>query len=68
MNSGGRGMPPHEVRSGLFGGSIYRVLLGSRRFSVPKPLSQIQRSTFLPFQEASRTPSFGGLGLIHHWP
>ena len=27
------------------------------------PLSQIHRSTFLPFQEASRTPSFGGLEL-----
>ena len=32
-------------RSGLFCGGIYWVLLVSGRFSVPKPLSQIQRST-----------------------
>ena len=43
--------------------SCYWVLLVSRRFSVPKPLSQKHRITFLPFQEASHTPSFGGLGL-----
>ena len=52
-----------RIRSGLFCNSIYWVLLVSRQFSVPKPLSQIQRSTFLPFQEASHTPSFGGLGI-----
>ena len=52
-----------ESGRGLFCDSIYWVLLVSRRFSVPKPLSQIQRGTFLPFQEASHTPSFGGLGL-----
>ena len=34
-----------------------------RWVSVPKLFSQIQRSTFPPFQEASHTPSFGGLGL-----
>ncbi len=32
-------------------------------FCGPKPLSQIQRSTFSPFQEASYTHSFGGFGL-----
>ena len=26
-------------------------------------LAQIHRSTFLPFQEASHTPSFGGFGI-----
>ena len=31
--------------SGLFCGSIYWVILVSGRVSVPKPLSQIQRST-----------------------
>ena len=34
-----------RIRSGLFCGSIYWVLLVSARVSVPKPLSQIQRST-----------------------
>ena len=34
-----------RIRSGLFCGSIYWVLLVSGRVSVPKPLSQIQRST-----------------------
>ena len=46
-----------------FQDSCYWVLLFWGRFLVSKPLSQIQRSTFLPFQEASHTPSFGGLGL-----
>ena len=32
-----------RIRSGLFCGSIYWVLLVSGRVSVPKPLSQIQR-------------------------
>ena len=40
------------------------MLLVSRWFSVPKPLSQIQRSTLFTFQEASHTRPFGGLGLI----
>ena len=52
-----------RIQSGLFCGSIYWVLLVSGRFSVTKPLSQIQRSTFLPFQEVSHTPSFGGMGI-----
>ena len=34
-----------RIRSGLFCGSIYSVLLVSGRVSVPKPLSQIHRST-----------------------
>ena len=37
-----------RIRSGL---SHYWVLL-----QAPKPLSQIQRRTFLPFQEGSHTP------------
>ena len=32
-------------------------------FPVPKPLSQMRRSTFLPLQDADPTPSFGGFGL-----
>ena len=34
-----------------------------RRFSAPKPLSQIQRSTLQVLQELSPRPSFGGCGL-----
>ena len=34
------------------------------RFAVSKPLSQIQRSAFLPLQDADPTPSFGGFGLM----
>ena len=52
------------MRSGWLRGSIYRVLLFWDRFSVSKPLSQIQRSTLLFLQQASYTPSFGGLGLM----
>ena len=48
---------------GWLRGSIYRVLLFWDRFSVSKPLSQIQRRTLLFLQQASYTPSFGGLGL-----
>ena len=44
-------------------GCIFWVLLVSGRFSVPKPLSQIHRSIFSPFQEASHTPPFGGFGF-----
>ena len=33
------------------------------RFAVSKPLSQIQRSTPLPLQDANATPSFGGFRL-----
>ena len=51
------------IRSGWLRGSIYRVLLFWDRFSVSKPLSQIQRRTLLFLQQASYTPSFGGLGL-----
>ena len=61
-----RGLHPPEViwiRSGWLRGSIYWVLLFRGRFLVAKPLSQIQRSTFLPLQDANPTPSFGGFGL-----
>ena len=51
------------MRSGWLRGSIYRVLFFWDRFSVSKPLSQIQRRTLLFLQQASYTPSFGGLGL-----
>ena len=51
------------MRSGWLPGSIYRVLLFWDRFSVSKPLSQIQRRTLLFLQQASCTPSFGGLGI-----
>ena len=51
------------IRSGWLRGSIYWVLLFWDRFSVSKPLSQIQRRTLLFLQQASHTPSFGGLGL-----
>ena len=46
------------------------LLLFWDRFSVSKPLSQIQRRTLLFLQQASYTPSFGGLGLSlerHTW-
>ena len=39
------------------------MLLFWDRFSVSKPLSQIQRRTLLFLQQASYTPSFGGLGI-----
>ena len=52
------------MRSGWLRGSIYRVLLFWDRFSVSKPLSQIQRRTLLFLQQASYTPSFGGLGIM----
>ena len=52
-----------RMRSGLFGGSIYWVLLVSGRVSVPKPLSQIQRSTLCLLQGLSPRPSLGGFGL-----
>ena len=51
------------MRSGWLRGSIYRVLLSWDRFSVSIPLSQIQRRTLLFLQQASYTPSFGGLGV-----
>ena len=52
-----------RIRSGLFCGSIYWVLLVSGRVSVPKPLSQIQRSTRWLLQGLSPRTSFGGFGL-----
>ena len=52
-----------RIRSGLFCGSSYWVLLVSGRVSVPKPLSQIQRSTRWLLQGLSPRPSFGGFGL-----
>ena len=51
------------MRSGWRRGSIYWVLLFWDRFAVTKPLSQIQRSTLWPLQDADPTPSFGGFGL-----
>ena len=39
------------------------MLLFWDRFAVTKPLSQIQRSTLWPLQDADPTPSFGGFGL-----
>ena len=47
----------------MFCGSIYWVLLVSGRVSVPKPLSQIQRSTRWLLQGLSPRTSFGGFGL-----
>ena len=44
------------------------MLLFWDRFSVSKPLSQIQRRTLLFLQQASYTPSFGGLGLNSRLP
>ena len=52
-----------RIRSGLFCGSIYWVLLVSGRVSVPKPLSQIQRSTRWLLQGLSPRTSFGGFGF-----
>ena len=52
-----------RIRSGLFCGSIYWVLLVSGRVSVPKPLSQIQRSTRWLLQALSPRTSFGGFGV-----
>ena len=52
-----------RIRSGLFCGSIYWVLLVSGRVSVPKPLSQIQSSTRWLLQGLSPRTSFGGFGL-----
>ena len=49
--------------SGWLRGSIYWVLLFRDRFAVTKPLSQIQRSTLWPLQDADPTPSFGGFGF-----
>ncbi len=51
------------IRSGWLRGSIYRVLLFRDRFSVPKPLSQIQRRTLLLLRQAPHTPSFSGFGV-----
>ena len=39
------------------------MLLFRDWFAVTKPLSQIQRSTLWPLQDADPTPSFGGFGL-----
>ena len=52
-----------RIRSGLFCGSIYWVLLVSGRVSVPKPLSQIQRGTRRLLQGLSPRTSFGGFGV-----
>ena len=42
------------------------MLLVSGRVSVPKPLSQIQRSTLCLLQGLSPRPSLGGFGLKQH--
>ena len=42
------------------------MLLVSGRVSVPKPLSQIQRSTRWLLQGLSPRPSFGGFGIRHN--
>ena len=47
----------------MFCGSIYWVLLLSGLVSVPKPLSQIQRSTRWLLQGLSPRTSFGGFGF-----
>ena len=52
-----------RMRSGWLRGSIYRVLLFWDCFAVTKPLSQIQRSTLWPLQDANLTPSLGGFGI-----
>ena len=41
------------------------MLLFRDRFAVTKPLSQIQRSTLSPLQDADPTPSFGGFGFTN---
>ena len=51
------------IRSGWLRGSIYWVLLGV--VFLLQNHYQIQRSTFLPLQDANPTPSFGGFGLRH---
>ena len=58
-----------RIRSGLFCGSIYWVLLVSGRVSVSKPFSQIQRSTLWLLQGLSPKSSFGGFGLtdVPYW-
>ena len=48
---------------GWLRGSIYWVLLLWDCFAVTKPLSQIQRSTLWPLQDANQTPSLGGFGF-----
>ena len=40
-----------------------RSIKNASLFSVSIPLSQIQRRTLLFLQQASYTPSFGGLGV-----
>ena len=52
-----------RIRSGLFCGSIYWVLLVSGAGFCSKPLSQIQRSTRWLLQGLSPRTSFGGFGL-----
>ena len=42
------------------------MLLVSRQFSVPKPLSQIQRSTLWLLQGLSPKSSFGGFGFSYY--
>ena len=50
------------IRSGWRRDSIYWVLLVLGPVCCYKPLSQMDRSTFLPLQNADPTLSFGGLG------
>ena len=51
------------MRSGCSSGSIYWVLPVSGWFPVPKPLSQIHRSTFLPLNHAATLISSVDWGL-----
>ena len=52
------------MRSGCSSGSIYWVLPVSGWFPVPKPLSQIHRSTFLPLNHAATLISSVDSGLV----
>ena len=51
------------MRSRWLRGSIYWVLLVSGRFSVIKPLSQIQRSTSFPIRPVATRPLSVDSGL-----
>ena len=58
------------MRSRWLRGSIYWVLLVSGRFSVIKPLSQIQRSTSFPIRPVATRPLSVDSGLpeaMKHW-
>ena len=52
-----------RIRSGWLRGSIYWVLLFRDCFAATKPLSQIQRSTLWPLQDATKRPPSVDSGL-----